>query len=94
MQMLYDSDHFAVMQIEFDGPAAPGTGEPAPPPARQGGYEIVDKLQRKEIYLAGDLAASFRQRVDALVRTSPSVEEIDEFLSGFTPLMQQPLVLH
>lgn len=94
MQMLYNSDHFAVMQIELDaGDDATADGDtPAVP--RRGGYEIVDKLARREIFLDGEGAASFRQRVDALVESSPSTEEIDEFLSGFSAWMQQPLVLH
>lgn len=91
MQMLYNSEHFAVVQIELDPPeASPEAGAPA----RRGGYEIVDKLSRKEIYLDGVLASQFRERVDALVKTEPTPEAIDEFLSGFSAWMHQPLVLH
>jgi hypothetical protein len=32
--------------------------------------------------------------VTQLISTEPSIEEVDDFLSGFEGLMQQPLVLH
>lgn len=95
MQILYNSDHFAVMQFDLDGPAAATHDAPAPAEAlRRGGYEIVDKLSRKEIYLDGALAQQFREKVDALVEAGPTTESIDEFLSGFSDWMHQPLVLH
>ena len=36
----------------------------------------------------------FRQDVSMLIAGEPSIEEVDDFLSGFQGLMQQPLVLH
>lgn len=92
MQMLYNSDNFAVVQFEVaaEDPALP-EGLPA---LTRGGYEIVDKFARKEIFLEGALAASFREGVDALIETSPSEEEIDAYVGRYAALMQQPLVLH
>lgn len=92
MQMLYNSDHFAVVQIDPDASLTAVASDGASP--SRGGYEIVDKLSRKEIFLGGDLGARFREQVDALVKTQPSVDEIDEFLGGFSAWMNQPLVLH
>ncbi len=92
MQLLYNSDQFAVMQFELDSvPPRAHDGAPASP---RGGYEIVDKRSRKEIYLDGALARQFREQVDALVEAGPTTESIDEFLSGFSDWMHQPLVLH
>ena len=87
MQMLYNSDSFVVVQFEAsaDGEAGPLT---------RGGYEIVDKFARKEIFIEGALAESFKLGVQALIETSPSVEELDAYIGRFTPLMQQPVVLH
>jgi hypothetical protein len=94
MQMLYNSDSFAV--VEIDLPARVGDGAQAQPDGvpRRGGYEIVDKFSRKEIFIEGALAESFREGVDALVRTEPSVEELDDYIGRFAGLMQQPMVLH
>ncbi len=93
MQMLYNSDHYAV--VMFDVPASPDGGQsPEAGTLSRGGYEIVDKFTRKEIYIEGSLAESFKEGVDALIETSPSVEEIDEYLDRFSFLMQQPVVLH
>ena len=91
MQMLYNSDSFAV--LVFDVPATtPEAGGAAQP--HRGGYEIVDKFARKEIYIEGALAQSFKERVEALIELEPSEEAIDEYLGGFASLMQHPFILH
>ena len=87
MQLLYNSDSFAVMQ--FDVPA-PGNDGAEP----RGGYEIVDKFARKEIFLQGAVADKFQRGVEALVQQGPSEESLDEFIAGFTAMAQQPVVLH
>jgi Protein of unknown function (DUF3567) len=88
MLMLYNSDSFAVVQFDI-GRGAGGAGVPP-----RGGYEIVDKLARKEIFLEGNAALQFKAAVDALVQTDPSEEELDELIGRYTTLAQQPLVLH
>jgi len=90
MQMLYNSDSFAV--VVFDVPADEsfvGTDK-----LSRGGYEIVDKFARKEIFIEGALAQSFKEGVEALIESEPSEEEIDEYLGRFSSLMHQPVVLH
>lgn len=88
MLMLYNSDQFAVVQFDTAADAVD-----ADVPAR-GGYEIVDKFARKEIFLDGALALQFRAGVDALIQTSPSEEEIDAYLARYGAMAQQPVVLH
>lgn len=85
MQMLYQSDTFVVVQVEL--PAEAGT------PAR-GGYEIVDKLSRTDIWIEGAIAESFRRGVEALVERDPGPEAFDDFIAGYAQLAQQPLTLH
>jgi hypothetical protein len=95
MQMLYNSDSFAV--VLFDVPSATAESGAAPAdaaPVIRGGYEIVDKSARRGIFIQGVLAESFKQGVDALIETQPSEEEVDAFIERYTPLMQQPVVLH
>ena len=94
MQMLYNSDSFAVVLFDVAGiaPAAPATG--APVPLSHDAYEIVDKFARKEIFLQGAMAESFKEGVAALILTQPSEEEMDDYIDRFTSLMQQPLALH
>ena len=105
MQLLYNSDSFAV--VRFDVPAADdvtadsaaneasraagtaGTSAPA-----RGGYEIVDKFAKKGIFIDGALARRFREGVEALAEQGPSEEDIDEFIAGYTQLAQQPLTVH
>jgi hypothetical protein len=99
MQMLYNSDSFVVVQFDIgaDAPAsASGEAQGADAPANltHGGYEIVDKFARKEIFIQGALAESFKEGVEALIRTEPSEEEIDDYIERFASLMQQPVVLH
>lgn len=95
MHMLYNSDNFVV--VRFDVEAESETGEargPERPALSRGGYEIVDKFARKEIYIEGALAERFQQGVQALVDQGPTEEALDEFIGGFTSLAQQPVVLH
>jgi len=91
MQMLYNSDSFAV--VVFEVPAEAGATGDIPGIGR-GGYEIVDKFAGKEIYISGALAETFKTGVEALIESSPSEEEIDDYIERFSALMQQPLVLH
>lgn len=88
MQMLYNSENFAVVQIDVPGADADGSA------VNRGGYEIVDKSARKEIFIGGALAESFKKGVQKLIDSSPSEEELDDYIGRFSSLMQQPLVLH
>ena len=92
MNMLYNSDNYTV--VMFDVPSAPRADAGAPGAATRGGYEIVDKFARKEIFIEGALAESFKAGVQELIENSPTEEAIDEFIGRYVPLMQQPLVLH
>lgn len=89
MQMLYHSDSFVVVRI--DVPADEAAGHTA---TARGGYEIVDRLAGREIFIEGPLAERFRQGVQALVDSDPSEEAVDAFIGGWTVLAQQPVVLH
>jgi hypothetical protein len=104
MQMLYNSDSYVVVQFEssaelaqmHDG-VAPSQADAGPPVAVRGGFEIVDKFARKDIFIEGALAERFRRGVNELVASSPegaSPEQLDEYISGFTAMAQHPLVLH
>jgi hypothetical protein len=86
MQMLYNSDSYAVVQLDI-----PGLDEAGP---ARGGYEIVDKFARKDIYIEGALAESFKAGVQALIELDPTPDAMDEFIAGYTVLAQQPLTLH
>lgn len=85
MNMIYNSPHFCV--VEFSG-----FGDAGQHPA--GGFEIMDKTLRREIFLGGREAERFRASVQELIANEPSPEDIDEFLTGYVGLMTQPLVLH
>jgi hypothetical protein len=91
MQMLYNSENYVIVQFEL--PAAEA-GAPGATEGARGGYEIVDKFARKEIFLDGAMAQSFKEGVEALIETSPSEEEVDDYISRFTTLAQQPVILH
>lgn len=103
MHMLYNSESYAVvlfdvaaivpavLTVQIAGAPAPEVG---PQPLSHGGYEIVDKFARKEIFLQGAMAESFKEGVEALIQTRPSEEEIDDYIERFASLMQQPVILH
>lgn len=89
MHMIYDSDAYAVLHFPV-----PATDDDALPRAR-GGYEIVDKAARREIFLEGALAERFREGVEALVRDGARTSEVfDAYIERFGGLAQHPLALH
>lgn len=95
MQMLYNSDNFAVLQFDgasLDAPVIEGGLNHA---LTRGGYEIVDKLARKEIFIEGAMAETFKLGVEALIEEGePSEEEMDDYISRYSSLMQHPVVMH
>ena len=86
MHMLYNSDSFVVVQVDLPAPAEGSL--------TRGGYEIVDKFARKEIFIEGALAERFKAGVEALAENEPTEEALDDFIAGFTELAQQPLTVH
>ena len=112
MQLLYNSDSFAIVLFGTHSEADTPPAQPAAPaqtatisgsptatdiPTLAGvhsGYEIVDKLARKEIYLQGAVAASFQRGVKALVDQGPDPQALEDYIAGFTVLAQHPVVLH
>jgi hypothetical protein len=99
MQMLYNSDSYVVVQFDDAGGqdglgGASGAGGPN---HWRGGFDIVDKFARKEIYLEGALAERFRQGVADLAEQNPegmSPETLDDYIATFTELAPHPLVQH
>ena len=90
MHMLYNSDSFAVVMFEIQ--EAPAEGQQGA--ASRGGFEIVDKFAKKDIFIEGAVAESFQAGVEALMASKPSEEDIDDYIGRFASLMPQPLVLH
>jgi Protein of unknown function (DUF3567) len=86
MELLYQSDSYVV--VRFDVPAE------APGEIGRGGYEIVDKFARKEIFLEGLLAESFKAGVEELAGQQPGVEEYDAYIERYSALAQQTLAMH
>lgn len=91
MQLIYNSDLFTVLQIDWaDGPVPQVDGQTLP----RAGLEIVDKQARTGIFIEGALAEQFREGVQALAEHEPDVDELDAYIHGFTGLAPQPMVLH
>ncbi len=85
MNMLYNSSNFCVFEFtDF--------GDVRVHPA--GGYEIMDKSMRREIFLDGSQAEVFKRDIDQLMSNEPTFDEFDTFLAGYSGLMTQPLAMH
>jgi hypothetical protein len=85
MNMLYNSSNFCV--VEFSD-----LGDVHRHPA--GGFEIMDKGMRREIFLDGVPAETFKRDITELMSGSPTFDEFDAFLSGYSGLMTQPMAMH
>jgi hypothetical protein len=95
MQMLYNSDSYTIVRFEVSAPTTVSTdGTRTLESLSHGGYELVDKFARKEIFLQGFMAESFKAGVEALFLTEPSEEEVDDYIERFASLMQQPVIPH
>ena len=90
--MIYDSDAFCVLQLDWSGAQESQPDHEAD--LSRGGYEIVDKFARKEIFLGGSAAEGFRASVQQLISQEPSSEEIDDFLDRYSALSRQSLHAH
>jgi hypothetical protein len=95
MHMLYDSDTFAVVQIQADAADA-GAAQTvsATPQLARHGFEIVDKRSGKEVYLDGSWAELFQARLNGWQQKTPSQEEVEEMLESYAELAQMPVVMH
>ena len=77
MNVIYNSEHYSV--VEFGAQSSPSAME-------FGGYEILDKPARKEIFIAGPLAEVFRQNVMELIATEKTQARIEHMLKNGKPL--------
>jgi hypothetical protein len=85
MNLIYNSEQYSVVEFGADEERDA---------LRFGGYEILDKPSKREIFIGGAMAESFRQNVRELIATEPNEEEIDDFLGNYDPMMNQPLTFH
>lgn len=93
MHLLYDSEAFAVMHVLANASQNEASA-PGRPMLERHGFEIVDKRSGKEVYLDGSWAEMFQQQLQVWQQRSPTQEEVEDTLEGYTGLAQQPVVVH
>ena len=93
MQLLYDSESFVLVQIHANAPEA-SSPVPAIPQLARNGFEIVDKRSGKEVYLDGSWAEMFQLRLSAWAKDTPTQEEVEDTLEGYSGLATTPISLH
>jgi hypothetical protein len=93
MNLLYESETFAVMHLLANAPAEAAV-QTSTPMLERHGFEIVDKRSGKEIYLDGSWAEMFQQRINAWQLNTPTQEEVESTLEGYASLAQVPVVVH
>jgi hypothetical protein len=89
MHLLYQSDSYIV--VRFEVPTLEASDAPQ---LSRGGFEIVDKFARKEIFIEGALAQQFQEGVDALGEGQPSEEDYDDFIERYANLGQTSVAMH
>ena len=60
----------------------------------RGGFEIVDKFARTEIFIEGALAQQFQEGVEALSEGEPTEEDYDDFIERYANLGHTPVLMH
>lgn len=105
MHTLYDSETFSVTHMLANADLA-ANGEPVQaritsaqypngiPVLARHGFEIVDKRSGKEVYLDGSWAEMFQQHIMAWQLNTPTQEEVEDTLEGYSGLAQNPVVIH
>jgi hypothetical protein len=110
MQTLYDSETFAVIHVpgpktapsssDTKEAAATATveltnthGESAYASLRDG-FQILDKKNRKEIYLDGPGAEFFQRQIASWQKTPPTQEEVEDILASCAVFAQTPIQIH
>ena len=93
MNLLYESDAFAVMHVLANA-TENDTATPGKPALERHGFEIVDKRSGKEVYLDGSWAEMFQQKIQVWQQQTPTQEEVEDTLDGYVGLAQQPVVVH
>ncbi len=91
MDLLYDSDSFTVTHILLNAEQVQAASAPT---LERHGFEIVDKRSGKEIYLDGSWAEMFQQKLVQWQAHTPTQEEVENTLDGYSGLAQYPVVLH
>lgn len=102
MRTLYDSETFCVTHMLADPPRESDADlSPAALLAQQHialmprhGFEIIDKRAGKEVYLDGSWAELFQQQIAAWQAVTPTQEEVEDTLEGYSGLAQHPVVEH
>ena len=94
MNMLYDSESFAVVHIHANAPMVGDPENTDGPQMPRHGFEIVDKRSGKEVYLDGSWAEMFQLRLSAWAKDTPTQEEVEDTLEGYSGLAQMPVIVH
>ncbi|GAB4396273.1 MAG: hypothetical protein OHK0048_00390 [Rhodoferax sp.] len=102
MHTLYDSDTYCVTHILAnavpadvpDGTLRQGEQILIVPRLARHGFEIIDKLHNREVYLDGSWAELFQKQISAWQEKTPTQEEVEDTLGRFAELAQTPVVIH
>ena len=94
MQLLYESDTFAVTHLAPEAKVNAADTTPRDHALVRHGFEIVDKRSGKEVYLDGSWAELFQEKLQAWQRQSPTQEEVEDTLDGYAGLAQMPVTVH
>lgn len=86
MNLVYNSDLYTVYEFGMDE---------SHEVMQFGGYEIMNKYGKQQIFIDGQAAVRFRQDVLDLIASKPSIEDIDEFLCDYdVQAIHKPATLH
>ncbi len=95
VNMIYDSKTFSVLHLRmlpFEPDAKPL------PDAKEillrHGFEIIDKIRKRQLYLDGGWAHAFQEQIDAWQHKTPLQDEVESTLARYAALAQTAMRLH
>jgi hypothetical protein len=94
MDMLYDSPRYALVQYAIEARRPRGLRRisiDTPPP--HVGFELVDKVKRREVFFHGPMADYLFNIVSGWHLDPPTVDEVEEIFEGCAILATHPLTV-
>ncbi|MDR2787279.1 MAG: DUF3567 domain-containing protein [Candidatus Accumulibacter sp.] len=78
MNLVYNSRHYAILAY----------------PVQKGGFELVDKLGRRSLFVQGSVAIGLREAINRIPDGERDMDSIDSLLDDYCVGNARPILFH